>query len=295
MKPSAGQLRRVRPVLGTFAITALLAVPARSQDGFEQRPGSSEQRTILVEERYGEPRSLALFAACDRDSDDRLDVFEIRSAMVDLRDTRDASVFRRLDADSSGFLEWNEFDERFRTLVQRSGSFRVRPVHEPVPLRDPTVPVAEMDPTATVLRAVDTDGDGGLAASEFAAFLRKHADNDGLARHFDTLDLDRSGLLDEHEFAPVLQWVPDVFDQLIAAREDDRSAIPPDHRAADRNLDGVIDRDELRAALALLDPSLKRWTDRILTRADRTRNGTLGGAELTAASAATAAALDDAR
>lgn len=253
-----------------------------------------QDRPVLVETRYSEPRSLALFEACDRDADDRLDVFEIRDTVVDLQGTRDPAIFRKLDTDSSGFVEWYEFDARLRTALERAGSTRLRPYRTPPELSDPTATVSDIDPTEKLLGSFDTDGNGGLSQEEFAGFLRKTIRDDRLASQFEALDLDHSELLDVREFAPVLQFVPQVWEQMSAS-EDARRALPPEFRAADRDLNGAVDRSELRAALTVIHPSLARWSERILAAADRTRNGSLGAAELAAATAKAKDALSNPR
>ena len=240
------------------------------------------QEPILVETVWSQTRSLELFAACDRDGNDRLDVFEIRAALVELGNSRDPSVLRRLDTDSSGFLEWPEFDARFRLAIDKAKSFRVRPALPPPPIEDPTATPAVPDATELVIGVTDDNGDGLLSRPELAAFLRRLRQDPALIEHFPTLDRDGSGTLDVEEFRPVVMMVPNVL-VLLGANEQLRRGLPADDREADRNLDGSIDRAELRAALIRLHPSLERWTDRVMLAADRSRNGTLGGAELAAA------------
>jgi Ca2+-binding EF-hand superfamily protein len=246
----------------------------------EQGPDEREPQ-VIVETVWSETRGLALFAACDRNGDDRLDLFEVRHCLVDLQATRDPSVFRRLDTDNSGFVEWPEFAERFKVSLGRAGRFQVQPYRDPAALRNPAAPSSEIDPSEQMLGALDADGDGGLSRVEFTAFVRRMAGNAELTNRFDALDTDRSGKLELTEFAPVLMFVPQVW-QKMSASEDLRRAMPADFRGADRDLNGVIDRTELRAALTRLHPSLSHWTDVILNAADRTRNGTLGAAELVA-------------
>jgi Ca2+-binding EF-hand superfamily protein len=251
-----------------------------------QELGPGERKpAVIVETVWSETRGLALFAACDRDGDDRLDLFEVRHCLVDLQATRDPSVFRRLDTDNSGFVEWPEFAERFRVSLGRAGRFQLQPYREPAAMRNPAAPSSDIDPSEQMLGALDADGDGGLSRPEFTAFVRRMAGNAELSNRFDALDTNRSGKLELTEFAPVLMFVPQVW-QKMSASEDLRRAMPANFRGADRDLNGVIDRAELRNALTRLHPSLAHWTDVILNAADRSRNGTLGAAELAASRSA---------
>jgi Ca2+-binding EF-hand superfamily protein len=256
------------------------ALPAQ---GAAPRP--AEPVALVTELRWSEARSLALFEACDRDADDLLDVLELRRALVDLQGTRDPAVFRRLDTDNSGFVEWPEFDARYRTSLETIGKFRVQPLREVPLLRDPTTPASDVDPSERILGALDEDGDEALSPAEFTKFLRRMAIDVRLADKFALLDLDDSGQLELLEFAPVLQWAPQVWTQM-GRTEEVRRAMPEEYRSADRDLNGVIDAGELRSALARIHPSLARWTESILDAADRQRSGTLGAAELFAARAA---------
>ncbi|MGA0059764.1 MAG: EF-hand domain-containing protein [Planctomycetota bacterium] len=278
MIPHAGPrpllLTATRP-LAAAACAMVLALGLAAQEA-GTKPA---EPAVIVETVWSETRGLALFAACDRNGDDRLDLFEVRHSLVDLQASRDPSVFRRLDTDNSGFVEWPEFAERFQVSLGRAGRFQVQPYRDPAALRNPAAPSSEIDPSEQMLGALDGDGDGGLSRAEFTAFVRRMAGNAELTSRFDALDTDRSGKLELTEFAPVLMFVPQVW-QKMSASEDLRRAMPADFRGADRDLNGVIDRAELRAALTRLHPSLAHWTDVILNAADRTRNGTLGAAEL---------------
>lgn len=275
-RPSkSATLRRLAAAGAAFALGLAHGPAAQELGPGERKPD------VIVETVWSETRGLALFAACDRNGDDRLDLFEVRHCLVDLQATRDPSVFRRLDTDNSGFVEWPEFAERFKVSLGRAGRFQVQPYREPAAMRNPASPSSEIDPSEQMLGALDGDGDGGLSRTEFTAFVRRMAGNAELSNRFDALDTDRSGKLELAEFAPVLMFVPQVW-QKMSASEDLRRAMPADFRGADRDLNGVIDRTELRGALTRLHPSLAHWTDVILNAADRSRNGTLGAAELVA-------------
>ncbi|MDA0375558.1 MAG: EF-hand domain-containing protein [Planctomycetota bacterium] len=278
--PPARHLRKPLSWPRLAAALCALGMVSGAAKAQQQGPGEREPE-LAVETVWSETRGLALFAACDRNGDDRLDLFEVRHCLVDLQATRDPSVFRRLDTDNSGFVEWPEFAERFKVSLGRAGRFQVQPYRQPAAMRDPASPSSEIDPSEQMLGALDGDGDGGLSRAEFTAFVRRMAGNAELVNRFAALDTDRSGKLELTEFAPVLMFVPQVW-QKMSASEDLRRAMPADFRGADRDLNGVIDRAELRASLTRLHPSLGHWTDVILNAADRSRNGTLGAAELVA-------------
>ena len=86
-----------------------------------------------IAETYDSERSWALFAGCDTDADDRLSVFEAGRALPYLEQGRNRAAYRQLDADADGFVQWPEFDARFRFEIRTQGRFRVfasRPVPE---------------------------------------------------------------------------------------------------------------------------------------------------------------------
>ncbi|MBK8976394.1 MAG: hypothetical protein IPM29_10730 [Planctomycetes bacterium] len=259
------------------------APPAPSPDA-----NAAPRGQLLVEQVRTDTRSWALFAACDANADDRLDVFEARAALVDLGSDPLESL-RRIDANSDGFLQWPEFDARFQTALERAGSFRVRvvrPVREPL---DPAAPGSSDDPTQLLLRATDRDGDGGISPAELRQLLESSGLDPLLIERFPALDFDSSGRLEQTEFSPLLQFLPGAWND-GGIRSQRRRALPADDRAADTDLDGVLSRAELEASLRLLHPSLARWTGGILSRADRSGDAQLGGTELVAARHAARAA-----
>jgi Ca2+-binding EF-hand superfamily protein len=275
------------PVTLAVALSALGASAQGSgarPEAPPQQPGSTDQRaTIVSESRYDRARSWALFAACDADADDRLSLFEVRRSFVDLGGADNLDAFRRLDTDASGFVEWPEFDRRFRLSIEQAGSFRVRPSRAVSAPRDPAAPASDADPVLFLIISIDTDGDDRLDLTEFTELLRLANVDPALSQGFAALDTDRSGELDRSELGPALQVLPGIW-QLMPGESNSQTNLPIEFRPVDRNLDGVIDAKELEASLRRTDPTLVRWAARILRDADRSGNGSLGATEIRAAS-----------
>lgn len=261
-----------------FLAAALCGLASlRAQDS-DAKP-AQEPLTELV---YHESRSLALFAACDRNLDERLDVFEVGAAFVDLEDPRDPSMFRRIDTDASGYIEWPEFDARFLRAIDRVGQLRLRPVHPIADVRDPTIPPPPVDPTEQILGRFDIDHDGMLSAEEFKSFVRRAELDANVVERLPVLDTNGDGMLDVPELAPVIQAIPSIWHRL-APHEREIRAMPAEFRAIDVNLDGAIARTELEVGLARIHPSLALWVQRVLADADRSRDAMLGPSELSTA------------
>ncbi|MGE0144625.1 MAG: hypothetical protein AB7I19_13945 [Planctomycetota bacterium] len=270
--------------LGNFLLITLGSAVAWSGVLPAQEPevAPPAPETLVVESQHRESRSLALFAACDRNADDRLDVFEFGNAFVDLEDRRGSLVFRSSDADASGFLEWSEFDERMRVTIERNGRVRLRPLREVAEIRDPTIPPPAIDPTEQIIEQFDIDQDGGLSADEFRSVLRRAQLDMRIANRFAELDADADGALRAPEFGPILLYASQIW-QRIAPHEKDIRRMPAAYRATDLNLDGAIDLRELELGLSRIQPSLARWANRVLYDADRSRDKMLGAAELNTA------------
>ena len=66
-----------------------------------------------------------MFAACDSNGDDRMDIFEARAAMESTGSPTEIQWYRRLDQDRDGYLSWPEFDRFYRVLVQSGNSLQL--------------------------------------------------------------------------------------------------------------------------------------------------------------------------
>lgn len=291
--PSAGRTVRRVAMLGLMAALPLGSLLAQTGSPAAPEPNPALQDPgrpqpaplslpVSIERAHSEGRSLTLFAGCDTNADDRLDLFECRRAFVDLVGTSTAG-FRSIDTDADGYISWPEFDTRFRTSIQRTGSLRLRPSRSVPEFVDPTEPVDE-DPTLEFIRRIDKDGDDALSKEQLAGLLADSGQDPALAENFPSLDVDGSGKLEAGEFAPLMQFISGAWAN-DAAGEAKRRSLPPDFRNGDLNLDGVIDRRELEASLRLLHPSLARWSQVVLRDVDRTGDERLAGTELGAAAA----------
>ena len=267
-----------RPAVVAALVLLSAAATAQRTPATPGRPGGDERRPHR-ETRWDEQRSWTLFAACDRNGDDRIDVLEASACELVDGATRDIAGFRRLDADATGFIEYPEFDRRYRDVIERAGTFTVM-VSAPIEFApNPIASDGSDDPTLLVLRTADQDRSGTLSAEEFTRCLADNGEDPSLAAQFGELDRDGSGGLDATELGPFLQFMTHIWDR-SPEEEARRRSLPEDDRAADTDGDGLLDREELEASLRLLSPSLARWSDRGFSDADDNGSKTLGGEEL---------------
>jgi Ca2+-binding EF-hand superfamily protein len=243
---------------------------------------------------YDRERSRVMFAACDGNGDDRLDLFESRMALADLGDPSNPGWFRRLDTDRDGFLDWPEFDRFYHDLVRGGGTLSLKLVR-PVP-EAPIVPVATGDaaPRRTI-DLFDVDHDGSLDIDETEAMLRGLGLPPNLVSMAPMLDRNHDRKLGPDELAPAMQQFHIDLFAPVAAPPDKKpttttTTLGEPWATADADHSQAIERIELAAALRRIDPQLARWTDRVLAAADRNGNGRLDPGELPSAAAAAAAA-----
>lgn len=232
------------------------------------------QRTVRrYQGTYSESVSRDLFRACDEDSDDRLDLFEVVDAFEAIRSARDHAGYARFDADRDGFVSWPEFDQRFRSSLASTGGFRVKTVRS---FTLPDTPPQKETPLRQFLRTFDADGDGSLSPTEIQTLLVGSGLPTALSATLMAADLDGSGGIDEAELAPWFQALP------LAAlgAQATPSPLPQPWSGGDQNKDGVIGPDELRAVLRALDPSLLRWSAELFAKLDADKSGGLSAAEL---------------
>lgn len=278
-------MRRSR-VLCTLLTIAAAAVSQQPVPGPVQPPtpqgaGSSGRSSADV---HTEPRSREMFRSCDADSDDRLDLFEACEALETLGDPKDASPFQRLDKDRDGYLGWPEFDQFFRTVVQRGGTFRVRTCRRLEPQsttqRQPATPLQQF------LQNLDQNHNGGLDPQEIDQLVRDAGLPPSLGIEMKALDLDQSGRVEETELAPMFEKLRTRLPLPGTTPAKPASPLPPEWAIVDDNGDGAIDLEELTRALRRLDPTLARWARNLLQPLDADRNGKLTPTELPGAGTA---------
>lgn len=240
---------------------------------FPGAPQNSGANRIAVA-TWSEDQSRALFESCDRDGDQRLDLFEARAA-IEIVDTREA--FRRLDRDRDGFVDWPEFDRFYHELVRGGGTLHLRPFRT----QAPAAGIAPRTPTRQVIDLFDVDHSGALEPSELDAMLREFQLPPAVAAQMRGLDRDHDGKIDESELAPIVAKLQlgSLFTDRILGKSG-ASMLPAPWNAIDRNGDGKIDAAEFEQGLRRLDPMLGRWAGAILKAADRDADGCLARDEL---------------
>ena len=231
---------------------------------------------------YSEPVSRELFAACDLDGDDHLDVLEATDSFDSLRSPRDVDGYARFDVDRDGFIDWPEFDARFRRGIENGGTFRVRTRRM---LSPSTIPAPPLPPTPLrrFLQLHDTDRDGGLSGAEIDKLLEVSGLPPTLAVQLRLLDLNGSGSIDETELAPWFELLPPAVragGNLADPTATPATPLPPPWFAADKDGDGKIDGVELRSVLLRMDPLLARWDMALFGKLDRDRDNALPAADL---------------
>ena len=247
--------------------------------------------------RFGSHReslSWALFASIDRNSDDRVDVFEARAAFPDVETLMGTGVaaFRKIDRNHNGFLHWNEFDAHFRSEIARGNVFELvlaRPAREPDdPSRMPmpaTTGTVGGSLESRLQKRVDLDGDGAVSVDEFQRLTAVlNLPSLDAAQILPNLDTDRSGSVSMAELVPIV--IQFKLERLLFAapvRTARPTALPQDLQPADLDADGVLDSYEMERSLEELDPTLSRYAALIVSEADRNGNRRLGLTELRAA------------
>ncbi len=276
MRCSSRELRRgtracrAAPLLATL-LAALPGAAALAQDAPPRITGL---------EVYDEPTSRAVFAAADRNGDDRLSILEVGQAFEGLGTPRAAEPFRRLDVDRDGYLEWPEFDVRFRDLVDHGGSLRVR-IRFGLPARsqESARPLAEQ-----AMSLLDANKDAKLAGKELELLVNVPQLPGSVAAILREFDRDGSGDLSVEEMVPLAARLP-AQPPPEAPRQEGGGMLPRALAPQDRDRNGVLDAGELGNLLARFDPSLVRWRDRILRDADQNGSGALGPVEIMRATA----------
>jgi Ca2+-binding EF-hand superfamily protein len=229
--------------------------------------------------RHSEKTSRAAFRACDTSADDQISILE---AMRTIRGLGDAELFRRLDLDSDGYLQWPEFDRYFRDTVARGLTVQIRP-QRPLPagIADEESGDPMQDNAKRMHTLLDKNGDGTVAVDEALQVVKASNMPASIVQIVAGLDADQSGDISEAELLTVARMFPAAPSAPTGAGKSKRSpAAATGLRSADTDRDGIIDEKELGAAIGRLDPALSRWAAQIITDADDSGNGSIGPLEL---------------
>ena len=264
-----------------FLTATLLAQTPRSTTTSEDAvtPGAAV-------ETYTEPKSRSLFTSCDANSDDRLDFFEACAAFDWLRGKKDHAGFARLDQDRDGYVGWPEFDRQFQATVKRGAAFRVDPCRRLVEQAPEQQKASAPTPVQVFLQLLDANRNGGLDPAEVDQLARIGLVSPQALQQLRSLDLDRTGRVEEPELAP---WFSQHKIQTLLP-PGMLAAGPPATVIGDENGDGTLDESELAHMLQRLDPSLGRWAATLMQRLDRNLDKRLDQQELPGPATGTAQA-----
>jgi Ca2+-binding EF-hand superfamily protein len=248
---------------------------ATPQPAAETKP---KQERVTVRE-YDQKRSVALFAACDSNSDDRLDIFESRAAFSNVGEPQEIRWYRRLDQDRDGYLEWPEFDRFYRDLVQNGDALRLTLARSLASSAEIASPQVGSDLRDTI-RVFDKDQDGQLDQQEAASALRSVGAPQGALMLLQLVDTNRDGKFSEAEIAPHWDGLrgKSVVAQLAGKPDEQKAALA----ALDLDANGSVSVAELARALRRIDPQLARWAPQIHEAADADKDGALRGQEVPA-------------
>lgn len=257
----------VRELCCTLLASALLF----GQDS----PGNSGRVTISA---HSEDQSRALFAGCDRNGDDRLDLFEV---MATIDNVANREAYRRMDRDRDGYVDWPEFDQFFQFVIRGGGSLRVRVQNVPQKATSSQPDQAPRIPAQQAIAAFDQNHNGALDADEYESLLREMRLPPDVAAQLRALDRDRDGKISESELAPVLSKLQ--LSAMFTTKRKGAAAgttLPQAWADVDENGSGKIELVELQAALRRIDPALEPWAEQILKGADTNTDGALSTPEL---------------
>lgn len=271
---------RLHALFATALVSPLLAQQPAQRAATPQPAAEPKPRQERVTVRdYDQPRSVALFAACDSNSDDRLDVFEARAAFSSVGEPQDIRWYRRLDQDRDGYLDWPEFDRFYRDLVQNGDALQLtlaRQLSSSVAVASPLAG-AELRDT---IRLYDKDEDGQLDKTEMGAALDAMGAPQGALVLVQLVDQNRDGKFSEAEIAP--HWDSlrgkSAVAQLATKQDEHKVAMA----ALDLDANGSVSVPELARALRRIDPQLARWAQQIHEAADTNKDGALRGQEVPA-------------
>lgn len=202
------------------------------QSGAEKRQESGPPRPLVTPKAIDQEQ--AFFEQCDRDQGGWISFVEAREALGISRDE-----FFAFDLDRDARINREEWGQRYRTVLERTGGF-------PTPKVAAGTGAAPPRSAEQLRNAFDTDFDGGLGPSELAQFLRDYP-VPSLTPELILLQLDQNGdqRLDLGEVV-VLAALLDTFRQQLGP-----AALRPERASSVLELFG---QPEERGSNALPEP-----------------------------------------
>ncbi|MCR9247554.1 MAG: hypothetical protein NXI31_21195 [bacterium] len=263
---------------------AKTTAPTPTPDPTPVAPGRQEPQQVgvgrITLDSHDEATSRELFSACDRDSDDRLDLFEATDALDTLGDPKESSGFLDLDTNRDGYIQWPEFDKVFHRAIEHTKTFRVRTCRRFVKQAPEQQEARQATPLEVFLKLHDQNENGGLDPDEISTLVREIKLNPMFEPQLRMLDVDQSGRVEAGELAPVFEQIRRAVALPGMAGMAPESTLPPPWNDIDGNGDGAIDLAELNAALRRLDPGLARWAKTLLAQLDKDGDQKLGATEI---------------
>ncbi|MFQ5505218.1 MAG: hypothetical protein ACE5F1_10520 [Planctomycetota bacterium] len=269
----------VRPLIGLSLLTSL----ASSQGGAGSRAkaplGSKSRPAKKVEQAqshklfasYNLHTSRRLYAACDLDSDDRIDYFEARETLGDVRGQKS---FRMLDRNNDGGVQFDEFDLRYKNLTLGGGQLNVlAKALERLPL----IPLLPRVLDTELLRFFSMLDKNSNDRIELIEWKELGFGKDPRASFLE-YDRNLSDDLTAEELRPILPLLS--LSKSRGTNEQHLRPMPRAAAAADLNDDSLLTLGELTRAMYRIHPSLARHAGRLLRGADRNGDGYLDGHEL---------------
>jgi len=152
--------------------------------------GSSSSSVSLAQMRQ------ELFKKLDADSDGKISQTEFASTQKTQDSAADEALFDQIDTDRDGSISETEQDA-FLTTLEESQSAQGNRMPPPPPTEGSSATSAT-DKVKELLTSLDTDGDGKLTETEFAA-LQETQDSAADEALFDQIDTDRDGSISQTE------------------------------------------------------------------------------------------------
>lgn len=285
LAPSAAAQRSAPTPPGT-APAKTGATPGKQDAKPSAKTAGTQDDEVVVVQTHSEASSRQVFAAVDRNADDRLDIFEFTRALSEDVDAHKlaTAAFRSADGDHDGFLSWPEFDQRLQEHLRLRGEFRYRPARRVGPTR-PQSPTAAADGpiderVAALWTVLDTDHSGRVSREEFASLLTAAGMQPAAMVRFVDADADGDDELDRKELARLMTMLPNM--PRMSPPTSSAQGFAPAWRRADKDGDGEVSVAELQVALRQHEIYLGRWADKIVADADRSGDRRLGPAEVLA-------------